>query len=410
MKQTLTFSQDLDRYTLPTHGLEDAAGEPSLLQHAKGGIANSIDRFNSDVRFALTSLASQIAASGRRLVGATEIALPAHAKALLDRFTVLDALAIYYRDKTRRTFISLLWLAVFAMILLEGFAHGIFQLEVLLGEGNQLHLGASRDVLSWLPVFFALYPIVWFGAYFVWRRAHLREYQRKHQDYRALAEGLRVQLFWSLLGLPDAVEKYYLRKQRGELEWIRHALRSWRSYDEKTLGSCPLSPRQLKDHKDLVRERWVKAQAEYFANVAGPREQKEAEKCKHWSAVLFGTSLVTALALWVLSWPLVHSWCEKSLGRSGVKLTEECMIFVISILLVGAAVWIAFGEKMAFAEHMRQYRATSICFQEVDKALSNGDLTASDIELLRDLGKEALAENGDWLLLHRDRPLEVIVP
>ena len=28
-------------------------------------------------------------------------------------------------------------------------------------------------------------------------------------------------------------------------------------------------------------------------------------------------------------------------------------------------------------------------------------------ELLIELGKEALGENGDWMLLHRERPLEV---
>ena len=37
------------------------------------------------------------------------------------------------------------------------------------------------------------------------------------------------------------------------------------------------------------------------------------------------------------------------------------------------------------------------------------DLTDA-AEYLRTLGREALQENGDWLLLHRDRPLEVVVP
>jgi hypothetical protein len=27
--------------------------------------------------------------------------------------------------------------------------------------------------------------------------------------------------------------------------------------------------------------------------------------------------------------------------------------------------------------------------------------------LIEELGKEALSENGDWILLHRDRPLDV---
>ncbi len=65
---------------------------------------------------------------------------------------------------------------------------------------------------------------------------------------------------------------------------------------------------------------------------------------------------------------------------------------------------------MAFAEHARQYGVTSIYYQEANNQLCKGDLTAADMDLFLALGKEALAENGDWLLLHRDRPLEVIVP
>ena len=54
-----------------------------------------------------------------------------------------------------------------------------------------------------------------------------QDYQNKHQDYRALAEALRIQFFWQVADLPDAVVDHYLRKQRGALEWIRSALRSW---------------------------------------------------------------------------------------------------------------------------------------------------------------------------------------
>lgn len=40
------------------------------------------------------------------------------------------------------------------------------------------------------------------------------------------------------------------------------------------------------------------------------------------------------------------------------------------------------------------------------------DVLESDVagEILRQLGRESLAENGDWLLLQRDRPLEIPAP
>lgn len=38
------------------------------------------------------------------------------------------------------------------------------------------------------------------------------DFQNKFQDYRALAEGLRVQFFWRLGGLTDSVGDHYLLK------------------------------------------------------------------------------------------------------------------------------------------------------------------------------------------------------
>jgi hypothetical protein len=46
----------------------------------------------------------------------------------------------------------------------------------------------------------------------------------RFQDYRALAEALRVQVFWAA-ATPEAVADSYLRKQSGELGWIQFALR-----------------------------------------------------------------------------------------------------------------------------------------------------------------------------------------
>ncbi|MGA9365988.1 MAG: hypothetical protein WBV35_00875, partial [Steroidobacteraceae bacterium] len=53
-----------------------------------------------------------------------------------------------------------------------------------------------------------------------------RDVQGRYLDYRALAEGLRVQFYWRLAGLHDSASSSYLRKQADELRWIREALRA----------------------------------------------------------------------------------------------------------------------------------------------------------------------------------------
>jgi hypothetical protein len=59
---------------------------------------------------------------------------------------------------------------------------------------------------------------------FWWHRPH--ETEERDHDYRALAEGLRVQFAWCLAGLNRSAAAHYMERQRNELEWIRSALSS----------------------------------------------------------------------------------------------------------------------------------------------------------------------------------------
>ena len=74
-----------------------------------------------------------------------------------------------------------------------------------------------------------------------------RQWQRKYLDYRGLAEGLRVQLYWRLAGVePPANTSLgydsFLQKQDVDLSWIRHAMR----------GSS-----LLRDETFLSNSRWL---------------------------------------------------------------------------------------------------------------------------------------------------------
>ena len=202
--------------------------------------------------------------------------------------------------------------------------------------------------------------------------------------------------------------KNIISASSGELAWIRGALRIWRKRDEKKIPDPELTDQMRTARKDLVRRLWVRAQLQYFAEVAGPREERWSDRCKRWGAILFWTSLVLAVILALCEvWHLAQPPPD---GQCGLPHEESILICVISILLAVAAIAVAYGDKMAFSEHARHYRAMSILFFDTDRKLTTGPLIPAETDELRKLGKEALQENGDWLLLHRDRPLEIIVP
>jgi hypothetical protein len=380
-----------DLFHLPEDGAGAGAGPAD--PDAEAQIGNLLREFRRDVAYARRRLAGPIRTGAGYLVPEREWpTLPARARAVLDRYALVDALALRYRGRTRSTFIGLLALAFLAMLVLELFAHVL---------PESFPAGPRLRLVFWL------FPALWLGAGGLWYHAHRRRYQRKYHDYRALAEGLRVQFFWDLLGLEDRVERHYLGKQEGELEWIRRALAWWRDRDEEVLPAAERSAEQRAAHKDLVRRSWVQGQLDYFTGAA-PREGRRGERCKRWGALLFWASLGLSAALG--GWEVWHLAQPDPEPHTGLAREEGLLVFAISLLLAGAAVAVAYGEKMAFSEHARQYAATRVLYSSYARQLGDGPLTPEEAELFRTLGKEALQENGDWLLLHRDRPLEVIVP
>ena len=248
---------------------------------AKERISKLIREFEIDVAYADQCLNGSIRKSVSHLIPETDhTTLPSRAQAILDRYAVADTLALRYRKRTTSISIGLLAIAFFAMMILEFFAHILLELPV----------GAKSRLILWL------YPTLWLAALGLWYLAHSRLYQKKYHDYRALAEGLRVQFFWNLLGLNDRVEENYLRKQQGELEWIRCAIAWWHDHDEKTIPAVELSAEQRTAQKELVCRCWVQGQLDYFTKAA-PREDRRGRRCKRWGAVFVLDKLRTRLDL-----------------------------------------------------------------------------------------------------------------
>jgi hypothetical protein len=328
-----------------------------------------METFNHDaLRYASHLAAAREASKGYVLPRQEVESLSGPLTYLLDCYAVVDTLALYFQQLTQRTLIGLLIMVFCAAI--------------------------SFEISSWLPDqrwIQAVYLGVLLAgfAWYLW--AKRRDYQNKSLDYRALAEGLRVQLFWRLAGLKDTVADHYLRRQRGELEWIRQAIRCWNLPAELAdealgAGEAPI----LADRMRLVFAHWVQDQYAYFVRAAR-RDHRLVEHLKHWGRGFFMLGLAWPVMKVLLI--LIHPWL-KALG----------MAPLIAGLLYG------YAKTRALSEHAKQYGRMSLLFanakQGLEELMTAGKYAGAQA-LIKDLGKEALAENGDWVLLHRERPLEV---
>ncbi|MBA2451376.1 MAG: hypothetical protein H0V51_25450 [Chloroflexi bacterium] len=148
----------------------------------------------------------------------------------------------------------------------------------------------------------------------------------------------------------------------------------------------------------LVLRHWVEDQAAYFAR-ATRRDDRRRRRQTRMAQVFFlgGLGLATFAAL--LS--IVPRPSRDILGL---------LIAIGSLASVSAALLRNYGQTLALAEHTKQYERMSRLFadarEQLEAAIDGGD-DARARTLIEELGKEALAENGDWVLLHRERRIEV---
>lgn len=330
-------------------------------------IFSRMDKFNHDSQRFGSVLSSSREKSKRYLFSGDRERLPASLKRIMDCYAVADSLATHFQRWTVRIMLTLFGLA-------------------LVGVG---FLQAYSD-LNWSGESLALYMGILFIAYLLYWTAKWNEYHSKYLDYRALAEGLRVQFFWRLAGLRKPVADHYLRKQRSELDWIRKAIRAWTlstEFQEDQNEAALNSPEQLR----LVLNEWVEGQRRFFERTL-KRDQRRLKWQKWIVRLLFGASLVLS-GIQIL-----------------VTTRYDPLIFWMGMVLVIAGLIAGYGERRALAEQIKQYAQIGTVFalaeQRLRDLLDAGE-QAQALDLIEELGKEALRENGDWVLLHRERAVEV---
>ena len=281
-----------------------------------------------------------------------------------------DWLALHFRRRVHHSLFLLHLLAVVSGLLVMTYAE--FMNNPLLMCAT-LALFATGALVAWL--------------------GNRRSWHRRYLDYRVLAEGLRVQAYWSIASVPSAQRvrfayDSFLQKQEVELGWIRHAMRAAALGGERRVNDAGL---------DWVIEHWVgvggpTGQLGYFRRRAAERERK------HRNTTLLGrASLALSLA------------CAAGLVVFGPILDPinvKLLLVTTGVAALFAGVREAYSYKLADKELIKQYRFMARVFSSAASRLAREKERARQRQILQALGEVALEEHAEWILMHRERPLE----
>jgi hypothetical protein len=231
-------------------------------------------------------------------------------------------------------------------------------------------------------------------AYAVQRLATRSAWNRKYLDYRALAEGLRVQFYWAAAGVSSENESKFthdnfLQTQDPELGWIRNIMR--------VAGTrCDARPETSEKGLQFVLREWIgdpaSGQLGYYRRKADERLQK-ARNTEILSRAGLLVSVLVVIAIIVLGASMPD------------PARDQLMVLMGSILLlVGIRHGYAFST--AESELIKQYEFMLRIFNNARRRLEIANSNRERRLILRALGGSALDEHAQWILMHRDRSID----
>jgi hypothetical protein len=239
-------------------------------------------------------------------------------------------------------------------------------------------------------------------AFVVFAIAKRSDYENRYQDYRAIAEALRVQYAWCCAGLHTRlVEASYLQMQQSELEWIRLALRT--AYLTTAVASACIE--ESPAHPEYAR--WIDGQLTYYETV-GKREAKHLQRARQAMLVVaVGGGALSAVAA-IVAWALSHHWLTVPAAQYVTVLHTLAYWATMPVALGGMlALLIRFYvQQRGFTENARRYHHMFTVFDAAKRRLR--EHVGDPRKVLEQLGHEALSEHAEWLILHRERPLTFV--
>lgn len=351
-------------------------------------IAGSTDEFNAH---ALEPGSADAAGRSERDLTSGRVKAGSALAPLTRLYGFADALAIRFQTNSRRAILALFVLVWLSIVAFETFT--------------------DLDIAVAVIPFVLLFGIAY--AVYLWMKS--RGIDARYLDYRSLAEALRVQFYWRAAGITDSVAAHYMRYRIRESEWIRKALLAL---------ELRLPPQAGESAVAEVTADWVEAQNAFFVKNER-RDDALHHKLDSRALVLMIVSTILLLGPIVLSIPDAMetlglgtpAWLDKIAGAMtgllrSIRVVDaegdyHGLVVLIGVLAAAAGAFHGYGEKRALDAQAKRYARMHTVFQSALDQLKAPEATgAQATAILRELGREALEENADWVMLHRERPLE----
>jgi len=338
--------------------------------------------FNRDARV----YGARIAEQGRSLAGPAPYPVAGALLYLNSLFATADWLAVHFRHCFTRALaarFSLWALVAYLLLAFKKSPDGIY---------------GFMSIAAVLLVF----ALGWLLAFWARRRS----WDRRYLDYRALAEGLRVDFYWELAGVrarfDDAFAHEGFLHKYAQLEWMRAAMRT-------VSLRCAMYPRAATPNGfEHALAAWVgdpdrvsdSGQLLYYRKSAVALKRRLAIAEHISRAMLIGGLVLAVILAADVALRLFDHLTVLAPAPRGLMLTA------LALLTAYTAIFEVYLAEKADRSLIRQYRHMDSLFGIAAHELRSARSTADKLGILRALGHACLAEHAQWILSHRDKRID----
>jgi hypothetical protein len=240
---------------------------------------------------------------------------------------------------------------------------------------------------------FALYIGALVVAWWRFALAKVHRYEGKHQDYRLLAECLRVQYVLSAMGVTQCVADDFSAGRQAESSWVLLALHALAQQGKKLGREADAGQGRDSDSSAWAMIAFVKEQARYHETTLIKRREhaiKALSTIGRWGAALFLVCLVL----------LIVNVMSKLLNQEAAVFGPMGQHVLLILQVAGLALWGSMRKVMDTFALEQEFQRGQIVLDALQRA------NASDKQSIIHAAKLFAQDQSAWHALRRSKPVE----
>ena len=300
-------------------------------------------------------------------------------------FAVADAFAIEHQHHTHRVIDNVYWFTLASAIALQAYEY--------LGE----FVPVAAHLAQLCAAFFLGFILV---AAVLVQRLHADEVQSRFQDYRVLAEGLRVQFALLDAGLEINAATHYRNHGGHDLDWVLRAIDV--AFVASSIHSSRIAPHTA-DAPGL-HSAWLIDQRAYYES-ASKRNRVHAERANRFALRWLRLSVAAGILVGVNG--LAHFLGVRFFPPNVDERIGSALLLALGLFGTLAAIVKGKSSLRGYGVLAARYASMFEAFDEAHRRISESKITTERAAtVFVDLAEAALAESAQWHSSERSRPLE----